>query len=249
MNQVYGELQEWKIPSSNEYISDSESPLSLLPSPKTPSSSPDLTEEDMPDTSLQLQYLEKDPLKVEETLTSNQQDHIIASNETIACIRPQSVSIVWSNNHKTTIHISPVTNEPEPTAATAAAATVAATADTSTTTTTTTTTATTVQKKRRTTTSYDVQTSLYLKSVFFEVYSKQKKLTKEQRMQVQQRTGLPSRNITYWFSNHKRRFKNTLQVYRQAVEESHGAVGNYRDFIRWRRNHDLPDQVTQAELA
>ncbi|KAI8050118.1 hypothetical protein BDF21DRAFT_433060, partial [Thamnidium elegans] len=104
-------------------------------------------------------------------------------------------------------------------------------------------------KKKRTTTSYDMQTSLYLKSVFFEVYSKQKKLTKEQRMQVQQRTGLPSRNITYWFSNHKRRFKDTLQVYRQAVEESHGAIENYKDFIRWRRSHALPDQVTQAELA
>ncbi|KAI9268631.1 hypothetical protein EDC94DRAFT_497078, partial [Helicostylum pulchrum] len=102
--------------------------------------------------------------------------------------------------------------------------------------------------RKRTTTSYDVQTSLYLKSVFFEVYSKQKKLTKEQRMQVQQRTGLPSRNITYWFSNHKRRFKETLQVYRRAVEESHGEIGNYKDFIRWRRSNDLPDQVTQAEL-
>ncbi|KAI9362315.1 hypothetical protein BD770DRAFT_304432, partial [Pilaira anomala] len=102
--------------------------------------------------------------------------------------------------------------------------------------------------RTRTITSYDSQTSLYLKSVFFNVYSKQKKLTKEQRAEVQKRTGLNSRNITYWFSNHKRRFKDALKVYRKAVEESGGEIKDYQDFIHWRRAHNLPDQVTQDEL-
>ncbi|KAI7873211.1 uncharacterized protein EV154DRAFT_392237, partial [Mucor mucedo] len=102
--------------------------------------------------------------------------------------------------------------------------------------------------KKRTVTSYDTQTSLYLKSVFFEVYSQQAKLTKEQRVKVQEKTGLPSRNITYWFSNHKRRFQNTLKIYRKAVRESEGEVKSYNDFIQWRQSHGLPDQVTQKEV-
>ena len=89
------------------------------------------------------------------------------------------------------------------------------------------------KKKKRTVTSYDAQTSQYLKSVFFEVYSKQSKLTKDQRAEVKRITGLPSRNITYWFSNHKRRFQNTLKIYKQAVTESKGAVKTYDDFVQW----------------
>lgn len=104
------------------------------------------------------------------------------------------------------------------------------------------------KKKKRTVTSYDSETSLYLKSVFFEVYSCQKKLTKLQRIQVQKKTGLPSRNITYWFSNHKRRLHQTLVVYRKTVEDSKGAIKNYMDFLDWRRARGLPDQISQAEV-
>lgn len=102
--------------------------------------------------------------------------------------------------------------------------------------------------KRRTVTSYDRETSLYLKSVFFEVYSYQKKLTKQQRKEVQKKTGLASRNITYWFSNHKRRFHQTLQIYRDAVENSNGKIKNYKDFLLWRQKNGLPDQISPDEL-
>lgn len=102
--------------------------------------------------------------------------------------------------------------------------------------------------KKRTVTSYDHETSFYLKSVFFEVYSYQKKLTKQQRKEVQKKTGLASRNITYWFSNHKRRFHKTLKIYREAVESSNGSIKNYNDFITWRRKQGLPDQISLDEV-
>ncbi|KAI9487227.1 MAG: hypothetical protein EXX96DRAFT_462563, partial [Benjaminiella poitrasii] len=102
--------------------------------------------------------------------------------------------------------------------------------------------------KKRTVTSYDSQTSFYLKSVFFEVYSCQSKLTKQQRLEVQKKTGLPPRNITYWFSNHKRRFQNTLKIYRKIVQEANGAIKNYCDFIKWRKERGLPEQISQEEV-
>ncbi|KAI8375486.1 hypothetical protein BD560DRAFT_70831 [Blakeslea trispora] len=102
--------------------------------------------------------------------------------------------------------------------------------------------------KKRTVTSYDSQTSEYLKSVFFEIYSCQNKLTKQQRLEVQRRTGLPSRNITYWFSNHKRRFKDTLKIYRNTVKASDGTIKNYSDFVKHRQGRGLPDHITQEEL-
>lgn len=97
------------------------------------------------------------------------------------------------------------------------------------------------RKKKRTVTSYDAQTSQYLKSVFFEVYSKQSKLSKEQRVAVQEKTGLPSRNITYWFSNHKRRFQDSLEIYRKAVIDSKGSINCYEDFIQWRKDRGLSE--------
>ncbi|KAI9484699.1 hypothetical protein BDB00DRAFT_892083 [Zychaea mexicana] len=102
---------------------------------------------------------------------------------------------------------------------------------------------------RRTATSYDAETTHYLKSVFFSIYSKKDKLTKEQRKQVQTHTGLKPRNITYWFSNHKRRFQNSLYVFKQTVRESQGKVVTYDDFLSWRRQHGLPEDVPDSEVA
>ncbi|KAI9244479.1 hypothetical protein BDA99DRAFT_529067 [Phascolomyces articulosus] len=105
------------------------------------------------------------------------------------------------------------------------------------------------QYTRRTATSYDADTTHYLKSVFFSIYSKRDKLTKEQRKQVQLHTGLKPRNITYWFSNHKRRFQNSLQVFKQAVRESHGKIKTYDDFLLWRRKKGLPEDVLDSEMT
>ncbi|KAI9311217.1 hypothetical protein BX666DRAFT_1999052 [Dichotomocladium elegans] len=100
---------------------------------------------------------------------------------------------------------------------------------------------------RRTATSYDAETTHYLKSVFFSIYSKRDKLTKEQRRQVQIHTGLKPRNITYWFSNHKRRFQRALKVYKQTVQKTGGAIKSYDDFLLWRRRHGLTDEVLDDE--
>ncbi|KAI7886040.1 hypothetical protein K492DRAFT_114434, partial [Lichtheimia hyalospora FSU 10163] len=101
---------------------------------------------------------------------------------------------------------------------------------------------------RRTATSYDAETTHYLKSVFFSIYSKRDKLTKDQRRQVQLHTGLKPRNITYWFSNHKRRFQTSLKIFKRTVRESNGNVKTYDDFLEWRREHDLPEEVMDHEL-
>ncbi|KAI8377097.1 hypothetical protein EDC96DRAFT_455829 [Choanephora cucurbitarum] len=101
---------------------------------------------------------------------------------------------------------------------------------------------------RRTATSYDAQTTHYLKTVFFSIYSSREKLTKEQRRQVQKQTGLKPRNITYWFSNHKRRFQTSLAVFKRVVDQSGGQVKTYDDFLAWRRQHGLPEEVSEEEL-
>lgn len=103
------------------------------------------------------------------------------------------------------------------------------------------------QYTRRTATSYDSETTHYLKSIFFDIYSNNDKLTKDQRRQVQRETGLKPRNITYWFSNHKRRFQNSLLVYKKIVNESKGSVKNYNDFLLWRRSRGLSEEVLENE--
>ncbi|KAI8973702.1 hypothetical protein BDF20DRAFT_667353 [Mycotypha africana] len=130
------------------------------------------------------------------------------------------------------------------------------------------------KKTRRTTTSYDSETTFYLKSIFFEVFSQglavnttthssshssrsvmtsnvhnltTSKLTKEQRREIHRKTGLPSRNITYWFSNHKRRFAPMLKVYKKCMELNKD-LKTYKDFVQYRRKHRLPDQISPLEV-
>lgn len=103
------------------------------------------------------------------------------------------------------------------------------------------------QFTRRTATSYDAQTTHYLKSIFFDIYSNRDKLTKDQRRQVQKETGLKPRNITYWFSNHKRRFHNSLLVFKKIINDSKGSVKNYDDFLEWRRARGLTEEVLENE--
>ncbi|KAI9302371.1 hypothetical protein BJ944DRAFT_270023 [Cunninghamella echinulata] len=98
------------------------------------------------------------------------------------------------------------------------------------------------RRRGRTATSYDTETTKYLKRVFFTVYSQRDKLTKEQRKEVQQHTQLQPRNITYWFSNHKRRFQQSLELYKRVLAESKGVIQNYDDYLNWRRKQGLPEE-------
>ncbi|CAO3701304.1 unnamed protein product [Rhizopus stolonifer] len=90
---------------------------------------------------------------------------------------------------------------------------------------------------RRTATSYDEETTHYLKSIFYDIYSVRSRLTKEQRKRIEKETGLKPRNITYWFSNHKRRFQHALEEFKQIVKESNGQVKTYGDFLDWQKAH------------
>ncbi|KAG1052862.1 hypothetical protein G6F43_005028 [Rhizopus delemar] len=103
------------------------------------------------------------------------------------------------------------------------------------------------EKYKKRNTSYDYKTTAYLQSVFFDVYSKQPKLTKQQRMVVQKRTGLPSRNITYWFSNHKRRFQKSLHSFQKVTKSSNRSVLTYNDFIKWHKMYGSPNNITRGE--
>lgn len=99
----------------------------------------------------------------------------------------------------------------------------------------------TVQHKRRnirTPTSYDIKTSDYLIRIFYETYAQNKKLTKEQRAKIIKRTHLTSRKITYWFSNHKRRFKHQLEIYARLSRQ--GTITTYDDFVKYCRDNGVP---------
>ncbi|KAI7878884.1 hypothetical protein K492DRAFT_196466 [Lichtheimia hyalospora FSU 10163] len=89
----------------------------------------------------------------------------------------------------------------------------------------------------RTPTSYDTTTSEYLIRIFFETYAQNKKLTKGQRNQIIQRTHLSSRKITYWFSNHKRRFKRQLETYARLSQQ--GAITTYSDFVQFCKENGI----------
>ncbi|KAK4515561.1 uncharacterized protein ATC70_010511 [Mucor velutinosus] len=105
---------------------------------------------------------------------------------------------------------------------------------------------TAMAKNNRTTTSYDAETTAYLRKAFFNYYSKQCKLTREQREAVIRETGLRSRNITYWFSNHKRRLGTELAIYRKLTREH--KIQDYDAFVQWRQDQELPTYITREEV-
>ncbi|KAI7872955.1 hypothetical protein BDF14DRAFT_1750636 [Spinellus fusiger] len=93
--------------------------------------------------------------------------------------------------------------------------------------------------KNRTATSYDKETTNYLKSIFYTVYIKDKRLTKQQRQDIHQKTGLSLRNITYWFSNHKRRHSKAIELFNEATKITNGKISNFKEFLLWQREQKL----------
>ncbi|KAG2181915.1 hypothetical protein INT43_006840 [Umbelopsis isabellina] len=81
---------------------------------------------------------------------------------------------------------------------------------------------------------YDKRIVHILETMFFEVYSQRDKLTKEERATVQMETGLPSRSITYWFANHKRRYRNELVAYRKS------GANSYDEYLQLRKKQKIP---------
>lgn len=83
---------------------------------------------------------------------------------------------------------------------------------------------------------YDKRIVHILETMFFEVYSQRDKLTKEERAEVQKETGLPSRSITYWFANHKRRYQNELSAYQKS------GANSYDEYLEIRKKHKAPQK-------
>lgn len=80
---------------------------------------------------------------------------------------------------------------------------------------------------------YSREITRCLKQAFIDTVGQDQKLTREQRRRIMQETGLSSRSITYWFSNHKRRPPFFGKQYRQAVIQSRGQVRTFEDFELW----------------
>ncbi|KAI8147526.1 hypothetical protein BJV82DRAFT_701214 [Fennellomyces sp. T-0311] len=95
------------------------------------------------------------------------------------------------------------------------------------------------QKSRRTKTSYDPKTSYRLNTLFFESFGNGRKPTKEERRRIQRKTGITSRRLTYWLSNHKRRFGPEISAYKRLAEE--GQIASYDDFVQYCNKHYVPE--------
>ncbi|KAJ2964571.1 hypothetical protein NQZ79_g553 [Umbelopsis isabellina] len=87
---------------------------------------------------------------------------------------------------------------------------------------------------------YDKRIVHILETMFFEVYSRRDKLTKEERALVQMRTGLPSRSITYWFANHKRRYQSELSAYKNS------GANSYDEYLELRKKQKASPKKTRS---
>ncbi|ORZ05839.1 hypothetical protein BCR42DRAFT_427865 [Absidia repens] len=80
---------------------------------------------------------------------------------------------------------------------------------------------------------YSPEVTKHLKQAFVDTVGHDRKLTKALRKKIMHETGLNSRNLTYWFSNRKRRPPFLGQQYKEAVIQSRGQVKTYEDFELW----------------
>ncbi|CAO3595369.1 unnamed protein product [Absidia cylindrospora] len=80
---------------------------------------------------------------------------------------------------------------------------------------------------------YSPEVTKHLKQAFVDTVGQDRKLTKALRKKIMHETGLNSRNLTYWFSNRKRRPPFLGQQYKEAVIQSRGQVKTYEDFELW----------------
>ncbi|KAI8141899.1 hypothetical protein BJV82DRAFT_714723 [Fennellomyces sp. T-0311] len=91
----------------------------------------------------------------------------------------------------------------------------------------------------RTKTSYDQATTYLLNTLFFETFGHGTKPSKRERSRIQRKTGISSRHLTYWLSNHKRRYKGELDAYRRLLAD--GKVHDYDSYNKYRNNHCVPE--------
>lgn len=92
-----------------------------------------------------------------------------------------------------------------------------------------------VRRTNRTKTSYESWLDNYLTTVFFDLEGGI--LSKRLRRQVLAATGLHSRKLTYWFSNHRTRLQKALKMYQEAKKRWPENVYDYKSYKEWVGRH------------
>ncbi|KAI8147459.1 hypothetical protein BJV82DRAFT_701066 [Fennellomyces sp. T-0311] len=87
------------------------------------------------------------------------------------------------------------------------------------------------RRVRRTKTSYDPQTRYQLNVLLYESFGNNRKPTKSERYRIQKETGITSRRLTYWLSDHKHRYATEISEYKRLSEE--GKIDGYDSFIQY----------------
>ncbi|KAI9492686.1 hypothetical protein BDB00DRAFT_826762 [Zychaea mexicana] len=86
---------------------------------------------------------------------------------------------------------------------------------------------------------YADNVSYQLTVLFFESYgSRDRKPTKEERRAIINKTGISSRQLTYWLSNHKRRYETQLEEYKRLTQA--GLIDSYDAFVEYCSLHNRP---------
>ncbi|KAI9492685.1 hypothetical protein BDB00DRAFT_788510 [Zychaea mexicana] len=86
---------------------------------------------------------------------------------------------------------------------------------------------------------YDIRTTYELNVLFFEAFGNGRRPTKKERKIVQTKTGITSRQLTYWLANHKRSRTTHLNAYKRWVRE--GTINNYDAFARYCSQNCVPE--------
>ncbi|ORY97768.1 hypothetical protein BCR43DRAFT_490327 [Syncephalastrum racemosum] len=88
-------------------------------------------------------------------------------------------------------------------------------------------------KVKKNATNYAPYISDYLKKALFEMHARgETELTRTQRLETADYTGLDSRQITYWFATNKRRFAEELKEFKQLMEDPTKSIQSFEDFVQ-----------------
>ncbi|KAI8146825.1 hypothetical protein BJV82DRAFT_665774 [Fennellomyces sp. T-0311] len=86
---------------------------------------------------------------------------------------------------------------------------------------------------------YDPKMSYHLNKLLFDTIGNDRKPTKSERYYIEKKTGISSRRLTYWLSNHKCRFQLELRAYRRLCLE--GQIYSFDTFLEYCQQHTVPE--------
>ncbi|RUP45259.1 hypothetical protein BC936DRAFT_148403 [Jimgerdemannia flammicorona] len=104
-----------------------------------------------------------------------------------------------------------------------------------------------VRNIKKNKTSYEPWLENYLTQIFFDLEGGQ--LSGELRARVVQVTGLTSRRLTYWFSNHRIRFEPIIALFKEAKRQNPDEVRDWISYMLWsqRQGADVLGQLGRGE--